>query len=89
MLQNLLHNEYELYDNLLLVDNPTNEGSFYSLGEYIYAEQLSEGSENPFSNETGQNDKFGEVIFRFDVNLDRIKGEHEREIYHLLIYSVI
>ena len=48
MLQNLLMNEYELYDNLLLVDNPTNEGMFFSLGEYIYSEQLSEGSENPF-----------------------------------------
>ena len=82
MLQNLINNEYELYDNLLLVDNPTNEGNFYSLGEYIYSEQLSEGTENPFMKQ--QNNQKGQVLMRFDVNLDRVKGNHEREIYHLL-----
>lgn len=28
-------NEYELYDNVFLVDVPTNEDIFFSLGEYI------------------------------------------------------
>ena len=79
IMQNILMNEYELYDNLIHVDHPTNEGNFYSLGEYIYTEQLSEGTNNP-----SKKNNEGDILVRFDVNLDRVMGINEREIYHLL-----